>query len=59
MNTWASKTREYLESIGIVFTKLNQGGREWWECHFDGNILASNKSLGTCIRIAADSLGGL
>jgi hypothetical protein len=59
MKTWASRTQKELESIGASFVKMNEGGREWWECRLEGHILASNRSLGDCIRAAADSLGGM
>lgn len=58
MKTWASEARARLEEIGAEFVKLNEGGREWWECRLEGHTLASNLALGKCIQLAVTSLGG-
>ena len=55
--TFVGQLKTKLEDAGATFTKLNEGGRFFWECRYEGIAVASHRQLGPCIRQAAKELG--
>lgn len=56
-DTFVGQLKTKLEEAGAIFMKLSEGGRFFWECRFEGQIVATHAQLGPCVRFAAKELG--
>ncbi len=59
MNNYLGHLRDKLKEVGCTFSKEEQPGieRVYWHCFLDGQCIATEPTLGRCIKVAAELLG--